>query len=91
MLTIVWSSKALNDLDEIVAYIGARNRTAALNLADRIEESVIPAAQFPYQFRAGRLNGTREIVAHPNYIVIYRVQKNHVVVTAVIHAMRRYP
>ena len=91
MLAVAWSAKALNDLDEIVAYIGARNRTAALDLAERIEESVIPAAQFPYMFRNGRVEGTREVVAHPNYIVIYRVTAEHILVTAVVHAMRQYP
>lgn len=91
MLTVVWSSKALNDLDEIIAYIAKRNRSAALDLASRIEDSVLPAAQFPYLFRTGRVKGTREVVAHPNYIVIYRVRKKHIVVTAVIHAMRQYP
>lgn len=91
MLTVVWSTKALNDLDEIVAYVGTRNRSAALDLADRIETSIVPAAQFPYMFRSGRLRGTREVVAHPNYIVVYRITKTHVIVTAVVHAMRQYP
>jgi plasmid stabilization system protein ParE len=42
-------------------------------------------------FRTGRLPGTREIVAHPNYIVVYRVLIDRIVVEAVIHARQKYP
>jgi len=35
--------------------------------------------------------GTREIVAHPSYIVVYRVWDDRVEITNVIHAQRRYP
>jgi len=34
-----------------------------------IEASILPAAEHPYLFRAGRVSGTREIVAHPNYVL----------------------
>ena len=91
MRTVVWSSKALDDVDRMVAYISADNRRAALQLADRIEESVRPAAHFPEMFRNGRLKGTREIVAHPNYIVVYRITAKHIIVTAVVHSKRKYP
>lgn len=91
MRTIVWSIKALNDLDDIVTYIGSRNRPASLDLAERIAQAVLPAARFPYMFRKGRLRGSREIVAHPNYVIVYRVRRDMIIVTAVIHAMRQYP
>jgi plasmid stabilization system protein ParE len=42
-------------------------------------------------FRLGRVDGTREIVAHPNYIVVYRVVADRIEVTAVVHARRQYP
>jgi len=60
---------------------------AAEQLRERIEQSVLPAAAHPYLFRPGRRNGTREIVAHPNY----RVLADRIRVIAVIHTRRRYP
>ncbi|WP_439601219.1 type II toxin-antitoxin system RelE/ParE family toxin [Devosia sp.] len=91
MLPIVWSTKALDDLDGIVAFIATRDFTAAGRLHERIEQSVLPTASHPYMFRSGRVNGTREIVAHPNYVIVYRVLADMILVTAVVHARQEYP
>lgn len=91
MLPIIWSSKALDDLDDIVAFIGSRDGAAALRLQQQIEEAVAPVSSYPYMFRPGRVSGTREIVAHPNYIVIYRIAVDMILVTAVLHTRRKYP
>ncbi|WP_309837959.1 type II toxin-antitoxin system RelE/ParE family toxin [Caballeronia sp. LZ065] len=52
---------------------------------------MIPASLSPYLFRTGRELGTREIVAHPNYVVVYRVVDGLIEVVNVIHARQRYP
>ena len=62
-----------------------------MQLQDRIEDAVKPTATYPYMFRTGRLAGTREIVAHPNYIVVYRVLADMILVTGVVHARQQYP
>jgi plasmid stabilization system protein ParE len=35
--------------------------------------------------------GTREIIAHPNYIVIYQVMAERIEVVSVLHARQEYP
>ena len=35
--------------------------------------------------------GTRELVAHPNYIVVYRVRGEDVQVLTVMHTARKFP
>ena len=47
MLPIVWSEVALNDLDEIAAFIAQQDFNAAIRLQERIEESVKPTATYP--------------------------------------------
>ena len=56
-----------------------------------IEAAVLPAAEHPYLYRTGRVPGTREIVAHPNYIVVYRVTAERIEVVRVLHARQEYP
>ena len=41
--------------------------------------------------RTGRVTGTREAIVHPNYLLIYRVDEDAVVITAVLHARQQYP
>ena len=56
-----------------------------------IEASVLPAAEHPYLYRSGRVPGTREIIAHPNYIVVYQVMAERIEVVSVLHARQEYP
>ena len=56
-----------------------------------IEASILPAAEHPYLFRTGRVSGTREIVAHPNYVLIYCVTAKRIEVMDVLHSRQQYP
>jgi len=91
MLPIFWSAAALDDLNAITDYIANHNVHAAIAMHDLIEESVNPASEHPYLYRPGRIEGTREIVAHPNYVVVYEVRDDHIEVMAVLHTRQEYP
>ena len=41
--------------------------------------------------RLGRVAGTMELVAHPNYIVLLQQTETTVTALAVMHAARQYP
>lgn len=90
-LPLVWRPGARDSLSEIIGYIAARNPPAARRLKAVIEAAVLPLAEHPFLFRPGRVPGTRELVAHPNYIVIYRVLADRVEIIEVLHARRSYP
>ena len=90
-LPIVWRAKARTSLREIVDYISDRNPAAAERLRERIEQLVEGLSLHPYMCRLGRIAGTRECVAHPNYLVVYRVETDRVLVLQVVHARRQYP
>ena len=60
-------------------------------MLSRILESVEQLREHPRLGRVGRAADTREIVAHPNYLVVYRVLPDSVDIVDVVHARRRYP
>jgi len=91
MLPIVWLPQARRNLAAIVRFIAEESPTAARRMKGLIETSVLPLAEHPYLFRAGRVPGTREVVAHPNYVVVYRVTATAVLVLRVLHARQQYP
>lgn len=91
MLRLVWLESALDDLDAIVDYIAARNYAAAFKLQQTIEACVERLAEHPYIHRSGRIQGTREAVVHPNYVVIYQVRTDSVEIVNVIHSRKQYP
>lgn len=73
MLPILWRAEAQANLAATLEYIAERNPQSALDLYDDIERVVSQLPHHPYLYRLGRVSGTRELVAHPNYIVVYRV------------------
>ncbi len=91
MLTILWSDEASDDLLNIISYIEERNESAALRLKNDILSTVERLPTMPYMFKAGRVDGTREAVVHPNYIVIYRVGDFFVEILSVVHSRKNYP
>ena len=81
---------ALADLDEIFAYIAADNREAAARLVARIEEAVGRIAASPYIGEATRKSGFRRFPVG-NYLIVYEVAEDQVVVHYVRHGTRRRP
>ena len=91
MLPVFWRASARADLASIIRFIANESPPAARRMRGLIENSVLPAAEHPYLYRTGKLPGTREIIAHPNYIVVYRVIAERIEVANVIHARQQYP
>ncbi|MBI6794982.1 type II toxin-antitoxin system RelE/ParE family toxin [Pseudomonas syringae] len=91
MLPVVWLSPALDDLREIATYIAWENPGAARRLKKLLQDAIEPVAEHPYLYRSGRVPGTRELVAHPNYVLVYRVTLERIEVVNVIHARQEYP
>ena len=91
-MTARWTRSALTDLANIHAHITADNATAADALRDRaigFVETVL--APQPGIGRPGRVEGTREAVIHPNYVMVYWVKEGVVEILAVRHVARRWP
>ena len=91
MYRLEWKKQANNDLIKIVVHIAEDNEVAADNLADLILGKAEQLRENPELYRAGRKRGTREMVVHPHYIVIYRVQKETVEILRVKHTAQRWP
>lgn len=73
-MTVVWRPLAMEDRAKIMDHIAADHPLAAMELDERIEEKANRLLDHPTLYRLGRKRGTREMMVHPNYVVIYRVQ-----------------
>ncbi|MCJ8177332.1 type II toxin-antitoxin system RelE/ParE family toxin [Pseudomonas viridiflava] len=91
MLPIVWLQAAVNNLSSIILYIANENPSAARRLKSRLQAAPLPLAEHPYLFPLGRVSGTRELVAHPNYIIVYRIASDRVEIVNVLHSRQTYP
>jgi addiction module RelE/StbE family toxin len=91
MLPVEWRAQASADLEDVLSYIADRNESAADSLSEAIEQATSQLPQHPYLYRLGRAEGTREIVVHPNYLVVYHVTSTVIEIVAVVHARQQYP
>jgi addiction module RelE/StbE family toxin len=91
-MEIIWRRTALNDLEAIREFIAQDNPGAAARIYAAVRAAVDPLANYPNLGRAGRVEGTRElIIAGLPYIVAYRVVENQIRILSVIHTSRQWP
>ena len=81
---------ALVDLDEIFSYVAADNREAASRLVARIEDIAARIAASPHIGQATRKSGFRRFPIG-NYLIVYEVGNDEVVIHYVRHGARRRP
>jgi toxin ParE1/3/4 len=90
-MTVKWSKRALSSLAGITEYIEQDNPIRARTFVQEIRQKSNLLEQFPNLGRAGRVVGVRELVAHKNYIIVYRVRGEDVQVIEVMHTARKFP
>ena len=90
-MEVLWSLLAERDLDAIAEYIARDNLDAALALDEHIRNAADDLAMFPRKGKPGRVPGTRELVVHPSYIMVYTMENKAVHIIAMLHATMQWP
>ena len=90
-MLVEWSERALDESDQAIGYINQFNEKAAQDLYSRFADVAQLLSQQPYLGRSGRVEGTREFVAHANYLLVYVVLSDRIRIESVLHSRREYP
>jgi addiction module RelE/StbE family toxin len=88
-MKIIWSPTAQRKIDEIAEYISADNVDAALSLIEKFDHDVQRLKRNPYLGRvvaALEDETVRELVAHPNYLIIYEIKDEYIYILTIRHA-----
>jgi len=93
---IVWTSQAEQDRESIVLFIAENDVTAAMTMDDAMAEAARRLTAHPRSGRPGRVPGTRELVFHEHYLLVYEIDaaKNTagtLVILTVLHTSRQWP
>lgn len=89
---IKWLKKAELDLEKAEAYIAKDSPQAAVEIVLTIIAAVERLEVFPGIGRAGRVEGTRELVVDGTpYIVPYRKRGDVIEILRVYHSARLWP
>ncbi len=93
---VEWRPMAREDLQAIVRHIAKDNPARAKSFGKELRDKTRPLAQHPALGRKGRPGlpeSLRELVAHPNYIIFYRVleESGTVEILRIKHAAQQMP
>jgi toxin ParE1/3/4 len=90
-LIVRWTTSALRDRSKIFDYIAEDDEAAAEGLDLRFAQVAERLASFPYSARPGAIQGTRELIPHPNYRIVYKIEAQTVFIIRVVHTSRQWP
>jgi len=90
-MKVVVRAQALDDIDDLYAWISRDNQAAALDMVRRVRERIsrLQTEELTYMGHPGLVKGTLELLVRP-YIVVYKVYKRRreILVLSVIHGAR---
>ena len=90
-MRIRWLPRGKASVDAQLNYIALRNPFAAVAVGDRIRGAVEQLRDHPLSGRAGRVEGTRELVVSGSpYIIVYSVDNDAVLILRVLHGKQRW-
>ncbi|MDR0276063.1 MAG: type II toxin-antitoxin system RelE/ParE family toxin [Burkholderiaceae bacterium] len=90
-MKLIWAPSARRDRREIREYIERDNPAAALAMDQLFERKAAALLEHPRLGRRGRVAGTRELVVHQNYILIYDLTDDLARILRVLHGARQWP
>jgi addiction module RelE/StbE family toxin len=90
-MNLVWTKAARADRREVFEHIRADSPRAAVKMDLIFSEKSTILTRFPEIGRLGRVFGTRELLAHRHYFLIYRIRGNKVQILRLLHTSRQWP
>jgi len=90
-MRILWTPQAELDRLTIFQHLAAENITAAISIDERFTEAITRLTDFPRSGKPGLIEGTRELIPHRSYRIVYEIAQNAVWILALVHTSRQWP
>lgn len=90
-MKVRWTPEAEQDRNDVWDYIAGDNPLAAVRMDELFSDAAAKLADFPHIGRTGKTPGTRELIPHENYRLVYEVEGETVWILAVVNTARQWP
>ncbi|SER13049.1 addiction module toxin, RelE/StbE family [Rosenbergiella nectarea] len=92
-MKVRWVPEALDDRIAIWDYLAERNPLAAAEMDQRFSESANLLTEQPLMGAAGKIAGTRELIPHDHYRLVYQLDEktDTVWIVTLINTARCWP
>jgi len=87
-----WTQEAAADLEHITDYLFQNAPERAAELVRGIYNAPAALLTFPYRGRAGKKEGTRELVLSSlPYVVVYQITGEVIHIVRILHGAQKWP
>lgn len=90
-MRVIWTPEALQDRADVWDYIAADNPRAAVRMDELFSDAAARLTDHPKLGRPGKIQGTRELVPHERFRLVYEVSGESVWMLALVHPARQWP
>lgn len=90
-MKVRWTPEAEQDRIDVIDHIAADNPQAAARMDVRFKSAADRLASFPQAARPGKILGTRELIPHESYRIVYEVKDDTVWSLALVHTAPQWP
>lgn len=90
-MRLIWTPEALEDRRDIWDYIAQDSEVAAARMDMLFSEAASRLIDYPLLGRLGLIAGTRELIVHENYRLVYEADTMVVWILALVHVARQWP
>ena len=90
-MRVIWTPEAQQDRADIWDYIAADNPRAAVRIDELFSDAATRLAEHPKLGRPGQIAGTRELIPHESYRMVYEIERETVWLLALVHTARQWP
>ena len=90
-MRVVWTPEAQQDRADVWDYIAADNLRAAARMDELFSDAATKLAAHPMLGRTGKIPGTRELIPHESYRLVYEINDETAWILALVHTARQWP
>jgi toxin ParE1/3/4 len=88
---VIWTPEAQQDRADVWDYIAADSPRSATRMDGLFSDAATRLAAHPMLGRQGKILGTRELIPHESYRLVYEIDDESVWVLALVHTARQWP
>ena len=90
-MKVVWTPEAEQDRDDIWGHIAADNPRSAARMDELFGIAASRLVDHPKLGGPGKVSGTRELIPHESYRLVYEIEGDTVWVLTLVHTVRQWP
>ena len=90
-MKVLWADSAAQNRRDIADCIALDDLWAAIQIDALFERAIERLSEHPKLGRAGMLAGTRELIPHHSYRLIYEISDDQIWILALLNTARQWP